>query len=311
MVKDWTHSTSSSNKSRLIQIKPLLLLVLLFFMGIAIGLGLREFNIMSRSQDLAVSPALGEVHFAFNNLNKNIKSPLILNQIKSKGYQAVSSTTIFNDTQTPLPAVISKSNNHLNLNTSSPFVSNQNIKSTQEAEAQAKREAEAQAKREAEAQAKREAEAQAKREAEAQAKREAEAQANRKAEAKRKTDTQIQTKPNTKSNTKTVQSPQFDQEPTSTTRRKNTTNTNQHRGDYTLQVRAFRMNKEAQKFMDTLEKKWTTQEEFYILKAKSRGKTIYRIRVGYFKTKNLARQARQRFIKIFGSQDKPFIKRIP
>ena len=64
------------------------------------------------------------------------------------------------------------------------------------------------------------------------------------------------------------------------------------------------------KFIDILHQKWTEQKDIYLLKAVSKGRTIYRVRAGYFEQEEQAKASRKMFITIFGSQDKPFIKKI-
>lgn len=100
--------------------------------------------------------------------------------------------------------------------------------------------------------------------------------------------------------------------PTKRTKRTKRTNKSQQnvmwdQARFTLQVRAFRVEHDAERFLDELDREWP-QLSTRILTASSRGKPIYRVLLGAFKNRKEAKDARRDFTRKYGAQHKPFIK---
>ena len=76
---------------------------------------------------------------------------------------------------------------------------------------------------------------------------------------------------------------------------------------FTLQVKAFRTENDAEHFLDELDQAWPHLST-RIITGSSRSKPIYRVLLGAFKTRKEAQQARKEFTQKYGAQDKPFIK---
>ena len=78
---------------------------------------------------------------------------------------------------------------------------------------------------------------------------------------------------------------------------------------YSLQVKAFRSEKEASNFLDVLDQQWPKQPT-RVLSGMSGKRPIYRVLLGAFKTRKEAKVIRREFMEQFGAKDKPFIKRL-
>lgn len=78
---------------------------------------------------------------------------------------------------------------------------------------------------------------------------------------------------------------------------------------YTLQVKAFRSEEEASNFLDLIDQSWPYLPT-RIVTGTSRNKTIYRVLLGAFESRDDAKVIRREFMIRFGSNDKPFIKSI-
>jgi hypothetical protein len=78
---------------------------------------------------------------------------------------------------------------------------------------------------------------------------------------------------------------------------------------YTLQVKAFRSEEEASKFLDLIDQSWPHLPT-RIVTGTSRNKSIYRVLLGAFENRDDAKVIRREFMTRFGSKDKPFIKSI-
>ena len=76
---------------------------------------------------------------------------------------------------------------------------------------------------------------------------------------------------------------------------------------FTLQVRAFRVERDAERFLNELDRIWPNLST-RIMTGSSRGKPIYRVMLGAFKTRKKAKRARREFTQKYGAQHKPFIK---
>ena len=76
---------------------------------------------------------------------------------------------------------------------------------------------------------------------------------------------------------------------------------------FTLQVRAFRSEKDSERFLRELDKRWPRLPT-RILVGSSRDRPIYRVFLGAFKTRGAALKVRREFTQRYGAQDKPFIK---
>jgi len=78
---------------------------------------------------------------------------------------------------------------------------------------------------------------------------------------------------------------------------------------FTLQVRAFRLEQDAEEFLNELDRVWPHLPT-RILTASSRKKPIYRVLLGAFKKRDDAEKSRRKFTQKYGAQHKPFIKKI-
>ena len=78
---------------------------------------------------------------------------------------------------------------------------------------------------------------------------------------------------------------------------------------YSLQVKAFRSEKEAANYLDILDQHWP-KHPTRVLSGMSGKKPIYRVLLGAFKGRKDAQVIRREFMKKFGARDKPFIKRL-
>ena len=76
---------------------------------------------------------------------------------------------------------------------------------------------------------------------------------------------------------------------------------------FTLQVKAFRTESEAEAYLDLLHEHWP-ELPTRILKGKSRQRAIYRVLLGAFAQRAQAQKVRSEFMKKFGAKDRPFVK---
>ena len=76
---------------------------------------------------------------------------------------------------------------------------------------------------------------------------------------------------------------------------------------FTLQVKAFRVESEAEKFMDELDEAWP-ELPTRIIGGMSNSRPIYRVMLGAFKDRSSATEIKNQFVTRFGKVDRPFIK---
>ena len=78
---------------------------------------------------------------------------------------------------------------------------------------------------------------------------------------------------------------------------------------FTIQIKAFTRRDEAKAYAEEVADALQRQYPMFIIEASRNNRPLFRVRMGFFRSRAEGKSARQKFIDRFGREDRPFVTR--